>query len=182
MSPRSPAPRVGEPQGTSCRSGACRTGVIAACVFAMSLCAAGCTAEQHEPAAAMTAAAGTAADELPLQEFMGHVVAHAAQDLWNWQGWVTDAGGEHSQFPQNDAEWEEAESAALVLGELMTLLLQPGRRVNVPEWEGSTLMVRRLAREAAQAAQRHDETAFFELGTQINEACDVCHRATGVTL
>lgn len=112
---------------------------------------------------------------LPLNEFMAHVMQHAGDGVWKWQGWIVDEKGERSLFPKNDAEWEEAESGALTLAEITNVLLVPGRRVAEPDWDKAVLAVRKVALQAAEAAEKKDADAFFAAGGALDEACDQCH-------
>jgi len=112
---------------------------------------------------------------LPMAEFMGHVMQHAGDGIWKWQGIILDKAGEHSLYPKNDEEWEEAESGALSLAETTNLLLLPGRRVADPAWDKSVDAVRKIALEAAKAAEKHDKSAFMAAGSQLDDACDSCH-------
>jgi hypothetical protein len=117
---------------------------------------------------------------MPIKEYMGHVISYAAKDLWSRQGWVTDQAGEHSLFPRNDQEWEDAESSALVLAELIGVLSHPDRRMDVPGWDGTVTLLRTLALDSAAAAEHHDAEAFMQLGVRIDEACEACHVAAGM--
>ena len=112
---------------------------------------------------------------LPMAEFMGHVMQHAGDGVWKWQGLVLDETGEHSLFPRNDQEWEEAESGALSLAEATNLLLIPGRRMPEAGWDNAVKDVRTVALRAARAAEKHDEDAFFAAGSSLDDACDACH-------
>jgi len=127
-----------------------------------------------------SASKAVAVSVLPMKELMGHVIQHSAQEMWKWQGWVTDSAGHRSLFPKNDEEWEEAESAALTLSEVITVLLHPEHRLPFPGWDANVQLVRKVARQAAEAAEQHDETAFFSIGEQLDEACESCHRAAGL--
>jgi len=113
--------------------------------------------------------------KLPLGEFMPHVMQYAADGVWKRQGFITDKTGEHSLFPKNDEEWEQAESAARTLAEVTNVLLIPGRRVPDPAWDKAVVGVRTVALEAAEAAEKKDKDAFFKAGGDLDVACDVCH-------
>ena len=113
--------------------------------------------------------------KLPLNEFMPHVMQYAGDGIWKRQGYVIDKDGEHSLFPKSDKEWEDAESAAHTLVEVTNVLLIPGRRVPDPEWDKAVLKVREVALKAAGAAEKKDAKAWFEVGGELDEACDVCH-------
>lgn len=117
---------------------------------------------------------------LPITEFMAHVVAYSAQNLWNRQGWISDKTGTHSLLPKNEQEWTDAESAALTLSEVIGILLEPGRRMNFPGWERHALHVQQIAQQEAAVAEKHDVDAFMNLGSELEEACEECHKAAGV--
>jgi hypothetical protein len=131
---------------------------------------------------AARAAASSANDDAPyylklqLKEFMPHVMQYAGDGIWKRQGFVTDKTGEHSLSPKNDKEWEDAESAARTLVEVTNVLLIPGRRVPDPNWDKAVLDVRKVALQAADAAERKDNDAWFKAGSDLDEACDVCHK------
>jgi hypothetical protein len=134
------------------------------------------------PAEKLARAAGTkSADDapyrldLPLNEFMPHVMQYAGDGIWKRQGYIIDKEGEHSLFPKNDDDWLEAESAALALAEMTNVLLIPGRRVPDPKWDEAVLKVRSVALKAAAAAEKKDPDAWFAAGGELDEACDVCH-------
>jgi hypothetical protein len=114
--------------------------------------------------------------QLPLNEFMPHVMQYAGDGIWKRQGFITDHTGEHSLFPKNDEEWEQAESAARTLAEITNVLLIPGRRVPDPDWDKAAIGVRTVALRAADAAEKKDKDAFFKAGGDLDVACDVCHR------
>lgn len=114
---------------------------------------------------------------LPMKEVMGHVFQFAADGVWKWQGYITDAQGERSLFPKTDEEWEQAESAGLTLAELTNVLLLPRRRVDDPRWTRAVADVRAIALRAAKAAEARDEEAFFTAGGDLDAACESCHQA-----
>lgn len=114
---------------------------------------------------------------LPLKEIMAHVFQFSGENIWKWQGYITDEKGERSLFPKTDEEWEQAESAGLTLAELTNILLLPGRRVDDPRWAKAVADVRAIALRAAKAAENKDEEAFFAAGGDLDGACESCHLA-----
>ena len=151
------------------------------------LVTAGCSGK-NEATNEANAAAGTAYSQdgtaiqlpadlakLPMKEFMGHVVQFSAEQVWKWQGYVSDADGERSLFPKNDDEWLQAENGALALAELTNIMLLPGRNVEDARWTKMVADVRAKALVAATAAEKKDADAFFAAGGDIYEACKACH-------
>jgi len=112
---------------------------------------------------------------LPLNELMPHVMQYAGEGIWKRQGYIVNETGEHSLFPKNDEEWEEAESGARTLAEVTNTLLIPGRRVPEADWDNAVIAVRTVALKAAAAAEKHDQKSWFALGGELDEACDACH-------
>lgn len=113
----------------------------------------------------------------PMNELMHHVIDYTAEGIWKWEGWVTDANGTRPLFPSNDDEWEQAESAAQSVAELMNLLMLPDRKMNDPRWEQAVITVRNSALSIAEAARAQDQEQFFETGSQLDDACESCHLA-----
>ena len=81
---------------------------------------------------------------------------------------------EEAEAEETDEEWEEAESAALALAETTNVLLIPGRRVPEANWDKAALDVREVALEAAAAAEKKDEDAWFAAGGKLDGACEGC--------
>lgn len=149
--------------------------LAAAILLAVSACSTGDASNEQ---AAKSAPKGDDAPYhigLKLDEYMAHVMQYAADGVWDRAGFVIDKDGEHSLFPKNDEEWEDAESAALTLAEVTNTLLIPGRRVDEAEWDRTVEGVRKLALEAAAAAEKQDKDAFFNAGEKLDAACDDCH-------
>jgi len=145
---------------------------------------AGCSGAAPDASNNSTAAApartGTADNapyyaSLPVNELMPHVMQYAGDGIWKRQGYIVNATGEHSLFPKNDEEWEDAESGARTLAEVTNTLLVPGRRVPEADWDNAVIAVRTVALKAAAAAEKHDEKSWFAAGSELDEACDSCH-------
>lgn len=114
--------------------------------------------------------------ELPLKEFMGHVMEFAGDRVWEHAGEVYDSKGWHSLYPKNDLEWEQAESASRTLAEVTNVLLIPGRRIPEPQWDAAVVGVREVALQAADAAEKHDKESYWAAGEALDKACDECHK------
>jgi len=113
---------------------------------------------------------------LPLKQFMGDVMSHAANEIWKRQGYISDDKGVRSLFPKNDAEWKDAENASLTLAELTNILLIPGRRVDEQPWTDGVAAVRTTALKLATLARKKDEQGYMVAGSELNEACYACHK------
>lgn len=113
--------------------------------------------------------------KMPMKEFMGHVMQYGGDSIWKWQGFITDSTGEHALAPKDEKEWTEAESGAMALAELTNILLLPGRRIDDPDWDKAVAGVRDVALRAAEAAKNKNYDKFFEIGGELDGACEACH-------
>jgi hypothetical protein len=117
-----------------------------------------------------------ARSQLPLDDFMGHVVERNAEQLWAWSAEEIDATGTHSNRPVTDKDWEDAESDSLSLTELTYAL--EGSSVaaqNDPEWRPHIARLRAAANASAHAAERKDYIALQKASNAVNAACVSCH-------
>ncbi len=110
-----------------------------------------------------------------MHDFMNKVMQPAAEGIWNRTGYLTNEDGFQTLFPQNAAEWQEAEHASLILAELSNVLEIPGRQIDEREWHGAVEAVRITSLAAAEAARQQDEDGFMEASLALNNACQSCH-------
>lgn len=156
--------------------------------LALALAVAGCSARTNAIATDVKPAAGggttgmgaaTMADfrtKLDLKQVMGKVIDYNAFGVWNNQGWLIDAEGQHELFPTDDAGWLAAENAAISLAESSNVLLLPGRpQDDDRKWVDNVHQLYDAAMKAAGAAERRDKQAFFDAGGDMYEACVTCH-------
>lgn len=142
-----------------------------------------CGQKPDSPAATTTGSdamgAATLSDlktDLPLNQFMAHVIDYNAFGVWHNQGWFIDANGEQELFPTDDAGWFAAESAAITLAEASNLLLLPGRPPDDDRrWVDYTHALREAALKVQQTAEAKDKQAFFDAGGDLYQACVQCH-------
>lgn len=116
--------------------------------------------------------------DLPMTEFMGHVVDPAAFMYWKHSGTMVDAQGEHDLSPaQDDQEgWDGLISGATILMEAGNSLQLDGRR-RAPEadWNKYAQMLTDRALAARKAAEAKDRKGTFEEGAKVYEVCVACH-------
>lgn len=154
-------------------------GLVVGIGFLLTGCNSGDVTKSDTPRGEAAASAGidfsqTVADSgLTVPEYMTHVVNNNANDLWKWQAQVRDAQGEYLSLPQNDDEWEEAESAALTLRELTKPLATIGK--GNPAWDARYAALKVAIEAAAKHAEAKDGQAFFADGQKIDKACVACH-------
>lgn len=117
----------------------------------------------------------TAAPEpRPLKEFMGHVVQRNAEQLWTWSEEISDANGFRSLAPKSDADWLNAESDAMTMAELASIIGSPAYAVD-DKWAEFSAHLLQVTSDASTAAEKKDFQRFSEASSAINDACVACH-------
>ena len=160
---------------------------------------------QQKPAQTQTAAkpAADAAEYFPtatVKDLMQSVVDPSADVVWGSVTTVQDSKGAHDKAPMTDAEWTAVRHGAIALTEAANLLMVPGRHVARPGEKSETPGVElepsemeelinkdvpafhkraRALHEAGVAVlaaiDAKDANKVFEVGEQIERACEGCH-------
>ncbi|MBC2665443.1 hypothetical protein H7F51_07910 [Novosphingobium flavum] len=125
--------------------------------------------------ASVAAMAENPSSDIPLPEFMGHVLQRNAEQLWAWSAEESDGTGAHSGAPRTEEEWEAAESDALTLDQLSYVLQGLASRPDDPRWDKLATDLRSAATASASAAERKDYPALLAAGEDINARCVACH-------
>lgn len=115
--------------------------------------------------------------DLPMDEFMGHVVDPASFAYWKGSGTEITEQGEKNLAPTTEEGWEGLESAAATLIEAGNMLQLPGRaRQPEGDWNKYAQQLTAEAVTAKAVAQKHDEKGVFEAGARIYQVCTACHK------
>jgi hypothetical protein len=168
-------------------------------VSVMCLGGGACQSQQSSPApsASQTAYLPTAT----IKDLMLSVVDPSADVVWLSVTTVVDEKGLVETMPKTDEEWLKVRHGAVTLMEAANLLMIPGRRVARPGEKSETpgvelepeemdaLIAKDRAAWNARATKLHDTVSevikaidakdgnkVFELGEQIEEACENCHK------
>ena len=143
----------------------------------IAFCLTGCdaqptrTAEQKEMA---QSSSPTVAEPRPLKEFMGHVVQRNAEQLWTWSEEISDANGFRSLAPKSDADWLNAESDAMTMVEVASIIGSQAYTVDV-NWAGFSTRLKQVTSDASTAAEKRDFQRFSAASSAVNDACVACH-------
>ena len=114
--------------------------------------------------------------DLPMTEFMGHVVDPAAFMYWKGSGTMIDEKGEHDLSPTTDEGWDVLVSGASILMEAGNSLQLPGRaRAPEADWNKYAQMLTDRAIVARAAAEKRDKAGVFAEGAKVYEVCVACH-------
>jgi hypothetical protein len=143
---------------------------------------AACSPQKKAEPATNTAAAGVAKfyTDLPMEEFMGHVVDPAAFAYWAGSGTEETAKGVKDLSPTTEEGWEKLENAAATLIEAGNMMQLPGRERHLPDapdadWYKHAQNLTRLAVVAKAAAEKHDKDGVFKAGADLYSECTACH-------
>jgi hypothetical protein len=133
-----------------------------------------------QPAGVQLAPEAKLNTDLPVNEFMAHVVDPAAFVYWKGSGTEITATGERDLTPTTDEGWEALESAAASLIEAGNGLQLPGRARKLPDapdsdWYKHAQSLTAKAVIAKAAAEKHDKAGIFKAGADIYTECTACH-------
>ena len=144
-------------------------------------------APQYEPAAT-------------IKDLMLSVIDPAADQVWNAVTTVQSVSGTVETVPRTEEDWLKVRHGAVTLSEAANLLIMPGRNVARPHEKSETPGIElepaemqvliekdraafnkraRALHEAGMAAtaaaDAKDSQKLFEVGEQIEHACEGCH-------
>ena len=106
---------------------------------------------------------------------MDAVIEPAADRVWESVGWVITAEGEREIQPQNDEEWHEIRNAAITVAESGNLLMMVPRAKDSDEWMRIAQGMIDAGMKLAEAADRKDKMALFDVGGDLYAVCSNCH-------
>lgn len=136
-----------------------------------------------------------------IKDIMLSIVDPNADVVWLSVTTVQSAAGTVDTAPKNDEEWKKVRQGAIALTEASNLLMMPGRHVAGPgeksetpgvelepsemealinkdraAWEMRSKKLHEASLAVLQAVDAKDSQKVFEIGEQIEQACENCHR------
>jgi len=173
-------------------------------VLGLSILVGGCHNRPPAPAPSQPPAHGTEVPVGTLKEIMKGIVDANSAAIWEAVGSEEGPKGTIEKAPKTDEEWTKLEYNALVLAEVANLLKTPGRKVATPEeanatsqpgapeltpaqieqkvatdraaWDSKVDAFQATAVKAIAAARAHDKDGILEVGSEIDGACEGCHK------
>jgi len=161
---------------------------------------------QSAPAAAATTSTPSSpfAPVGTVKQIMKGIVDPSSAAIWDAVSTESGPKGEIEKAPKTEEEWAKLESQALTLAEVANLLKMPGRQVAKPDeantksqpdapeltpvqieeninkdraaWDKRADALRETAIKAMAAAKAHDKDAVLNVGEEIDNACESCHK------
>ena len=136
-----------------------------------------------------------------IKDIMLSIVDPNADVVWLSVTTVQSSKGTVDTAPKNDEEWKKVRQGAIALTEASNLLMMPGRHVAAPgeksetpgvelepsemeelinkdraAWVMRATKLHEAGLAAIQAIDAKDSQKVFEVGEQIEQACENCHR------
>jgi hypothetical protein len=172
-----------------------------ALVLCAAAAAASCQARQPEPAAP-AAATPTYTTSATIKDIMLHVVDPAGDMVWDSVATVVDKQGLHETVPITDEDWFKVRSGVITLIEASNLLIVPGRAMARPGeksiapgvelepaemevlvnkdregWNRRAKDLHDISLKVLAVVEKKDAQALFDIGEDLDKACENCHRA-----
>ena len=160
-----------------------------------------CQSSASTPAPAPAPAQPVYAPTATIKDIMLSIVDPAAHVVWLSVTTVQSSAGTVDTAPKNEEEWKKVRQGAIALTEAANLLMMPGRHVAGPgeksetpgvelepsemeelikkdrgAWEMRATKLHEAGLAVLQAIDAKDSQKVFEVGEQIEQACENCHR------
>ena len=111
-----------------------------------------------------------------MHDLMAWVLDPAAGVVWRSAGTITTMEGTEDLAPTTAEGWDRVRHAASVISESGYLLMLPGRARDEDDWKHLSQSMTEIGRRTANAAERRDAEAIFDLGGELYQACLACHQ------
>ena len=169
-------------------------------VFCLALIGA-CQGQSPAPAVSPASPEPTYLPTATIKDLMLSMVDPSADVVWLSVTTIVDEKGLKETMPKTDEEWKKIRHGAIALAEAANLLKMPGRRVAQPgeksdtpgvelepeemdvliakdraAWHERATHLHDAAIDVIGAIDARDGNKVFELGEQIEEACENCHK------
>jgi hypothetical protein len=137
-----------------------------------------------------------------IKDIMLHVVDPAGDMVWDAVAAVIDKQGLHETAPKTDEDWFKVRTGVITLIEASNLLMVPGRAMARPGeksvapgvelepaemevlvnkdregWNRRALDLHNISLKVLEIVDKKDAEALFNIGEDLDKACENCHRA-----
>jgi hypothetical protein len=137
-----------------------------------------------------------------IKDIMLHIVDPAGDMVWDSVTTVIDKQGLHETAPTTDEDWFKVRSGVITLIEASNLLMVPGRAMARPGekseapgvelepaemealvkkdlagWNSRAKDLHNISLKVLEIVEKKDAQALFDIGEDLDKACENCHRA-----
>ena len=129
---------------------------------------------------AASAACGPAAPPFKpvadVKQLMQGVVDPSADAVWGSVATIFTKEGTEERRPRTKEEWEAVRGHAMTLTESGNLLMMPGRAKDGGDWMKFAQELVDTSAVVLRAAEARDVDGLLNVGGQIDEVCERCHK------
>lgn len=110
-----------------------------------------------------------------MADLMKWVIDPAADTLWDSVSWISNEKGTKSNAPKTEEDWNALRIQAGILVESANLLMLEGRAKDEGIWMEKARLFGIEAKKNLLAIEARDVDKLFELGGDLDHACESCH-------
>jgi hypothetical protein len=111
-----------------------------------------------------------------VKQLMQGVVDPSADAVWASVATIFTKAGTEERRPRTKEEWEAVRGHAMTLTESGNLLMMPGRAKDGGDWMKFAQELVDTSAVALRAAEARDVDGLLNVGGQIDEVCERCHK------
>jgi hypothetical protein len=111
-----------------------------------------------------------------VKQLMQGIVDPSADGVWESVATIFTKQGTEERRPRTAKEWAAVRSHAMTLTESGNLLMMPGRAKDGGDWMKFAQELIDTSAVALRAAEAKDVDGLLNVGGQIDEVCERCHK------
>jgi hypothetical protein len=111
-----------------------------------------------------------------VKQMMQGIVDPSADGVWESVATIFTKAGTEERRPRTAKEWAAVRSHAMTLAESGNLLMMPGRAKDGGDWMTFAQELIDTSAVALRAAEAKDVDGLLNVGGQIDEVCERCHK------
>ena len=111
-----------------------------------------------------------------VKQLMQAVVDPSADVVWESVKTTFTKDGVEERQPRNDEEWANVRNHAMMLTEAGNLLMMAPRAKDGDAWMKMSRALVDVGEVALRAAESKNVDQLYDVGGQIDEACETCHK------
>ena len=110
-----------------------------------------------------------------MAELMLWVIDPAADTIWDSVSWISNEIGTKANAPKTEEDWKALRIQASILVESANLLMLEGRAKDQGVWMQQARKFGLEARKNLKAIEEKNVDQLFEIGSDLDHACESCH-------
>jgi hypothetical protein len=111
-----------------------------------------------------------------VKQLMQGIVDPSADGVWDSVATIFTKDGTEERRPRTDKEWAAVRGHAMTLAESGNLMMMPGRAKDGGDWMKFAQELVDTSAVALRAAEAKDVDGLLNVGGEIDEVCEHCHK------